>query len=115
MKNNGVELSLNAQIIDKKDWKWSVSGNIGFNKSEIAELGLLPSDFGFLGEKVGYYGNSIGDHFGVGHVFLEGEAPGLFFGYVTQGIVQPEDITEQGVKYTEKKTVQLVITRHSTK
>lgn len=86
MKNNGVELSLNAQIIDKKDWKWSVSGNIGFNKSEIAELGLLPSDFGFLGEKVGYYGNSIGDHFGVGHVFLEGEAPGLFFGYVTQGI-----------------------------
>ena len=97
MKNNGVELSLNAQIIDKKDWKWSVSGNIGFNKSEIAELGLLPSDFGFLGEKVGYYGNSIGDHFGVGHVFLEGEAPGLFFGYVTQGIVQPEDITEQGV------------------
>lgn len=74
MKNNGVELSLNAQIIDKKDWKWSVSGNIGFNKSEIAELGLLPSDFGFLGEKVGYYGNSIGDHFGVGHVFLEGEA-----------------------------------------
>ena len=56
MKNNGVELSLNAQIIDKKDWKWSVSGNIGFNKSEIAELGLLPSDFGFLGEKVGYYG-----------------------------------------------------------
>lgn len=114
MKNNGVELSLNAQIIDKKDWKWSVSGNIGFNKSEIAELGLLPSDFGFLGEKVGYYGNSIGDHFGVGHVFLEGEAPGLFFGYVTQGIIQPEDITEQGVKYT-KKTVQLVITRHSTK
>ena len=36
MKNNGVELSLNAQIIDKKDWKWSVSGNIGFNKGEIA-------------------------------------------------------------------------------
>ena len=57
MKNNGVELSLNAQIIDKKDWKWSVRGNIGFNKSEIAELGLLPSDFGFLGEKVGFYGN----------------------------------------------------------
>lgn len=102
MKNSGVEFSLNAQIIDKKDWKWSVNGNIGLNKSEIAELGLLPSDFGFLGEKVGYYGNSIGDHFGVGHVFLEGEAPGLFFGYVTQGIVQPEDITEQGVKYTKK-------------
>lgn len=102
MKNNGVELSLNAQIVDKKDWKWSLSGNIGFNKSKIAELGLLPSDFGFLGENVGYYGNSLGDHFGVGHIFLEGKAPGLFFGYVTQGIVQPEDITDQGVKYTKK-------------
>lgn len=102
LKNKGVELSLNAQIIDKKDWKWSVNGNIGFNKSEIAELGLLPSDFGFLGEQIGYYGNSIGDHFGVGHVFLEGKAPGLFFGYATQGIVQPEDITEEGVKYTKK-------------
>ena len=68
MKNTGVELSLNAQIVDKKDWKWSLSGNIGFNKSKISELGLLPSDFGFLGENIGYYGNSIGDHFGVGHI-----------------------------------------------
>lgn len=102
MKNTGVELSLSAQIVDKKDWKWSLSGNIGFNKSKISELGLLPSDFGFLGENIGYYGNSIGDHFGVGHIFLEGKAPGLFFGYVTQGIVQPEDITDQGVKYIKK-------------
>lgn len=102
MKNTGVEFSLNAQIVDKKDWKWSLSGNIGFNKSKISELGLLPSDFGFLGENIGYYGNSIGDHFGVGHIFLEGKAPGLFFGYVTQGIVQPEDITDQGVKYIKK-------------
>lgn len=102
MENTGVELSLNAQIMDKKDWKWSLSGNIGFNKSKISELGLLPSDFGFLGENIGYYGNSIGDHFGVGHIFLEGKAPGLLFGYATQGIVQPEDITEQGVKYIKK-------------
>lgn len=102
LTNKGVEISLNAQIIDGKEWKWSVMGNIGFNKGEISELGLLPSDFGYLGENVGYYGNSLGDHFGVAHVFMEGKAPGLFFGYVTQGIVQPEDITDQGVKYTKK-------------
>lgn len=99
LDNKGVEFSLSAQIIDGKDWKWSVTGNIGKNKSKIVDLGLLPTDFGCLGERVGYYGNSLGDHFGVGHVFLQGEAPGLFLGYVTQGIVQPEDITEQGVKY----------------
>ena len=99
LDNKGVEFSLSAQIIDGKDWKWSVTGNIGKNKSKIVDLGLLPTDFGCLGERIGYYGNSLGDHFGVGHVFLQGEAPGLFLGYVTQGIVQPEDITDQGVKY----------------
>ena len=99
LDNKGIEVSLTAQVIDSKDWQWSITGNIGKNKSKIADLGLLPSDFGCLGERVGYYGNSLGDHFGIGHVFLQGEAPGLFLGYVTQGIVQPEDITEQGIKY----------------
>lgn len=99
LTNKGVEVTLNAQIIDTKDWAWSVSGNIGVNRGEIGNLGLLPSEFGALGERVGYYGNSLGDHFGVGHVFLAGEAPGLFYGYVTQGIVQTGDITDQGIEY----------------
>lgn len=99
LDNKGVEFSLTAQIIDSKDLKWSLTGNIGKNKSKIVDLGLLPTGFGCLGERIGYYGNSLGDHFGVGHIFLQGEEPGLFLGYVTQGIVQPEDITDQGVKY----------------
>ena len=103
LNNKGVEFSLNAQIIDSSSWKWSVSGNIGVNRNEISDLGLLPADFGCLGERVGYYGNSLGDHFGVGHIFLAGEAPGLFYGYVTQGIVQKEDITENGIKYIKQR------------
>lgn len=99
LNNRGVEVSLNALVVDRRDWKWSVSGNIGFNKSSITDLGLDPSDFGALGERVGFYGNSLGDHFGVGHIFLAGEAPGLFYGYRTQGIVQADDITDEGVKY----------------
>ena len=99
LDNKGVEFSLTAQMIDMKDLKWSLTGNIGKNKSKIVDLGLLPAGFGCLGERIGYYGNSLGDHFGVGHIFLQGEAPGLFLGYVTQGIVQPEDITGQGVKF----------------
>ena len=101
LDNKGVELTLTAQIIDSRDWKWSVSGNFGKNKSKIVDLGLLPTEFGCLGERIGYYGNTLGDHFGVGHVFLQNEEPGLFLGYVTQGIVQEEDITDQGVRFTK--------------
>lgn len=102
LTNKGAEFSLTTRVIDSKDWKWSVTGNIGVNRAEIGDLGLLPSNFGALGEKVGYYGNSLGDHFGVGHIFLAGEAPGLFYGYVTQGIVQTDDITPNGVKFTKE-------------
>lgn len=38
MRNSGVEFQLDAQIIDKKDWKWSVGFNIAHNKTEILEL-----------------------------------------------------------------------------
>ncbi len=99
LDNKGLELSLTFRPIDTKDWQWSISGNIGFNRSEITDLGLDPYDFGYIGERVGYYGNSIGDHFGVVNIYLAGEAPGLFYGLVTQGIVQESDITDQGVKY----------------
>ena len=102
LDNKGVEFTLNAQIVDTKDWKWSVTGNIGKNRSKIVDLGLVPTEFGCLGEGVGYYGNSLGDHFGVAHIFLQGEAPGLFLGYKTQGIVQAEDITADGVKYIKE-------------
>lgn len=102
LTNKGVEFSLNAHIIDHKDWKWDVSGNIGINRGEIGDLGMLPGQFGALGERVGYFGNSLGDHFGTGHVFLVGEAPGLFYGYVTDGIVQTSDVVEgKGVRYTK--------------
>ncbi len=102
LTNKGAEFSLTTRVIDSKDWKWNVSGNIGVNRGHIGDLGLLPSNFGSLGERVGYYGNSLGDHFGVGHIFLAGEAPGLFFGYVTQGIVQTDDVTADGVKYIKE-------------
>lgn len=50
--------------------------------------------FGTLKNVRGYQGTSIGDHFGIANLFIAGEAPGLFFGYKTQGIIQPEDIVD---------------------
>ena len=42
--NEGVELSLNARIVDNKDWKWSVGGNISKNYNEVKSIGALTAD-----------------------------------------------------------------------
>ena len=39
-QNTGVELSLTYHIVNKKDWGIDFSGNIGYNKNEIKELGI---------------------------------------------------------------------------
>lgn len=38
LKNRGVEFSINAQLIQTKDFSWSVSGNIAHDKNEITKL-----------------------------------------------------------------------------
>jgi len=38
MENKGAELSLNAVIIDQKDWHWNLAYNISFNKNKITNL-----------------------------------------------------------------------------
>jgi len=38
LENQGVELGLNYQILDG-DFKWSVNGNIAYNKNEVTDLG----------------------------------------------------------------------------
>ncbi|MCD8313843.1 MAG: SusC/RagA family TonB-linked outer membrane protein, partial [Bacteroidales bacterium] len=101
MSNKGFEITLTGVPIDTKDWTWQISGNIGLNRAKITDLGLEPTDFGCLGELVGYYGNTIGDHFGIVNIFLADKAPGLFYGYQTQGIVQYSDLTSDGVAFTK--------------
>ena len=34
-RNQGIEIELSGKIIDSKDWTWSASGNIAFNKNKI--------------------------------------------------------------------------------
>jgi TonB-linked SusC/RagA family outer membrane protein len=39
MRNKGVELQLNGDVIKTKDILWNIGGNIAFNNTEILELG----------------------------------------------------------------------------
>lgn len=42
--NEGLEFSLNLKVIDSKDFKWSVGGNISRNYNEVKSLGSLDAD-----------------------------------------------------------------------
>ena len=88
IENKGVEAALNVDVIRKKDFKWTIGGNVAFNKSTINKIGSTPGTWGALGTKTAFLGNTAGDHFGAANIFIEGEAPGLFYGFKTDGIVQ---------------------------
>lgn len=39
VKNKGIEISLNADVIATETWHWSLGGNITFNKNKIDDMG----------------------------------------------------------------------------
>lgn len=91
--NKGIELSINADIIKNDNFRWNVYGNISFNRNEVGDIGFAPSSFGtetysaYLGRRV-----SAGNFFKAeANIFIEGEAPGLFYGYATNGIISTDE------------------------
>ncbi|MGL4519111.1 MAG: SusC/RagA family TonB-linked outer membrane protein [Phocaeicola sp.] len=71
-QNKGLEASLNYTILEKKNYGLSVSANIGFNRNEIIDLGMM-NDFGasslWASTEVGYdywisKGGSVGKMYG---------------------------------------------------
>lgn len=87
--NKGVELNLSADIISKDNVKWNVYGNISFIKNKIDNLGIPPAQYG-NNIYSAYFGRQIsgGTYFKVpANIFIEGKAPGLFFGFETDGII----------------------------
>lgn len=79
--NKGIELELAGVIIDNKQWKWNVSGNIAHNKNEVTSLGDAQSitpDFTGIGTL--QYLNPL--------IVRVGQPLGTFYGYKFKGIVQ---------------------------
>ncbi len=42
--NEGVELSLNVKLLDKKDFTWNIGGNISKNFNKVVSIGTLTAD-----------------------------------------------------------------------
>lgn len=97
MSNRGLELLLEGEIISTKDWNWSASANISFNKNRVEKL-AGGNDL---------YGSSMGLIIidGVVNLIREGEPMGVFYvyetdGYDEKGSYKYVDQNEDG-KYTD--------------
>ncbi|WP_430816506.1 SusC/RagA family TonB-linked outer membrane protein [Carboxylicivirga sp. RSCT41] len=84
VQNRGVELSLNATLVQNSNWNVSLGGNFSLNRNEIKDMGGAT-----------YFGEQIGNNEEIKNpvnIFREGEAVGVFYGYQTDGIIQQEDV-----------------------
>lgn len=94
IENKGIEASLNAILLDNKDFTLSIGGNIAFNKTKLKNLGLPPSSIlvdGSYQQLSFYEGNNVsrGNIFKYApNVFIEGQESSLFYGFETNGIYQ---------------------------
>lgn len=80
--NRGIELNLNAYIVEKKDWTLSANFNIGFNKGKIDKL---------AGNEEAFYataGVNINDDV---FWYRVGEKMGTIYGYVNDGFYTVND------------------------
>ena len=86
--NEGVEISLGANIINQKDWKWNLNGNISWNKNTIG---------GLNGDQ---YANTL--WYGADNVFIQrnGCPIGAIYGYVEDGFYDNEAEVRADPQYT---------------
>ena len=79
MTNKGVEVSLNAALVNKKDWKWEVGGTLAHYKNEIT---ALPDD-NIAGNIKGYTTSIYGED---NILTAVGYSVGSFYGWQTAGV-----------------------------
>lgn len=103
IQNKGVEVSFDGIIIDKK-LKWSVGGNITFNRNKLISLGLPVTAWGNV-KMSAYAGQGISTGYlqTPANIFAEGYPVGMFWGLKTNGIYQTEDTED--LTYNGKKIV----------
>lgn len=95
IENKGVEISLEALLIAKRDFSWSFNGNISFNRNKVSDIGIPDAQWGALYGSA-FVGADVGNdsqYFKMpANIFMQGHPVGLFYGFKTDGLVQQEDI-----------------------
>lgn len=103
LENKGVEFSLSADVLRRKDFNLTVSGNIAFNRGKVLDIGFPESEWGNHRLKA-FAGNELGSSYYVdpANMYAVGYEPGMFWGYVSDGIIKDKEdlayIDENGDK-----------------
>ena len=95
LKNKGVEVSVNAALINKKDWKWEIGATLGHYNNKITDLPggkantIELSDVnGGHKQTIHGYTNSV---YGEDNILTAvGYAVGSFYGWQTDGILKDD-------------------------
>ena len=90
-RNRGVELTLNAPIISKKDFSLNIGGNIAYNQNTVTSLGGLES----IMAQSYWASTEIGDDY----IVQVGQPLGNMYGYVSDGMYTVNDFTYDGAKW----------------
>ena len=95
--NKGIELSVNAVIVDKKDWKFSVDAIYNYNKNNLDEL---PNTSQY--DYSSYWGSSaqipVNDF-----MFIENQPIGIVRGYISEGFYTTQDFDYVDGQYILKQ------------
>jgi len=90
-RNRGIELTLNAPIVSKKDFSLNVGGNIAYNINRVTDLGGLES----IMAQSYWASTEIGDDY----IVQVGQPLGNMYGYVSDGMYTADDFTWDGAKW----------------
>ena len=90
-RNRGIELTLNAPLVQTKDFSLNLSGNIAYNKNMVTDLGGLES----ITAPSYWASTEIGDDY----IVQVGQPLGNMYGYVSDGFYTADDFRWDGNKW----------------
>ncbi len=89
MRNRGIELSVQAAVVKRKNVQYSTRFNISRNLNTLVDLGDRTQP-----DYVTINGNLLG---GVSGILTPGQEVGKFFGYKVNRLTQPTDFNSDGI------------------
>ena len=96
-RNRGIEITLNAPVVQTKDFSLNIGGNIAYNQNRVTDLGGLES----IKAQSYWASTEIGDDY----IVQVGQPLGNMYGYLSDGFYSVDDFNWDGTKWVLKEGV----------